>query len=303
MATGDKDLSNHVASGTETGTGSLITVICGFKPRAVWLYNVTGEAVLHWGSKMGDGKGYKGNGLATGSNSTSSVTGTAAAQTFTGESYTPAGSNASSSVSGTAAAQVFTGESYTPAGSVTGKLDLAVAAFSGTGFVTAGQVITTTDTQIMAATDTAAGMWFINTAQVTTVPVLILSNTIVNGASAVLTCQGVPPPTDAGAYKIVTLGAATFAGSAHTLAGTNGTSAVSGTAVAQAFTGNAHTLAGTNGTSAVTGTAAAQTFTGGASDQAFISSGGVTSLYNGFTIGTDTDVNVNAEVIHWVAIK
>ena len=68
MASGDMKLSNHVATGTVTGTGSNITIPCGFKPKSVWLYNVTGEAMLHWNDIMPDAYGYKGNGLATGTN-------------------------------------------------------------------------------------------------------------------------------------------------------------------------------------------------------------------------------------------
>lgn len=110
------------------------------------------------------------------------------------------------------------------AGAITvtgGAIDLATPAYSGTGYATAGQVITTTDNQTMAATNSAAGMWFVPTGLATGVPCLILSNTIVAGAPAVLTCQGIPPVTDAGAYKIVktltaATGAATAAGSAHT---------------------------------------------------------------------------------------
>jgi len=110
--------------------------------------------------------------------------------------------------------KVFETPAITPAGTNTApaftgttplrSLNLATPAFSGTGFSTAGQVITTTDNQTMSAVDTAAGMWFIPTGSPAKVPCLILSNTIVAGAPAVLTCQGVPPTTDAGTYKIVT---------------------------------------------------------------------------------------------------
>ena len=101
-----------------------------------------------------------------------------------------------------------------PAGTVTGKLELAVPAFSGTGWTTAGQVVTTTDNQTMPAVDTAAGMWLVFDSSPASPPVLILSNTIVAGAPAVLTVQGVPAVTGAGTYKIFTMGAATFTGSA-----------------------------------------------------------------------------------------
>lgn len=39
----------------------------------------------------------------------------------------------------------------------------------------------------------------------------------------------------------------------------------------------------------------------GATDIAFITSLGITPLSNGFRIGADTDVNVDAQVIHWEA--
>lgn len=221
MPSDSKKLSDHVASGIKTGTGTAISIICGFKPKAVWLFNATGVASLNWNDLMADGKGYKTPGGSAG------FTGTAAAQTFTGASS---------------------------------KLNLATPAFSGTGFATAGQVITTTDNQTMAATTTAAGMWFIANALTTTAPVLVVSNTIVAGAPAVLTVIGTAPATDAGTYKIVST-----------------------------------IPVGTNGTSAITGTATI--------DSSFISTGGITPFFNGFSIGTDTDINVNAEDIYWVAIK
>ena len=81
-----------------------------------------------------------------------------------------------------------------------GSLNLATPAFSGTGLTAAGQVVTTTDNQTMTLNQ-CAGMWLIP-ATGATPPVLILSNTAVTGAPAVLTVQGAAM-TDAGAYKIV----------------------------------------------------------------------------------------------------
>lgn len=109
---------------------------------------------------------------------------------------TPTGTNASSAVAG--------------------QLNIGTPAFAGTGYATAGQVVTTTDNQTMTENQ-CAGMWLIG-ADPTEPPVLIVSNTAVTGAPAVLTCIGVPPVTAAGAYKIVKM---------------------TGTAAAQAFTGGA----------------------------------------------------------------
>lgn len=99
----------------------------------------------------------------------------------------------------------------TPAGTNTSStnLDLATPAFSGTGLTAVGQVITTTDNQTMTLNQ-CAGMWLLS-ATGATPPNLILSNTAVTAAPAVLTVQG-SANTDAGAYQIVKSVAQTFAG-------------------------------------------------------------------------------------------
>ena len=82
-------------------------------------------------------------------------------------------------------------------------------AFTGTGFATAGQVVTTTDNQTMTLNQ-CAGMWLISATQA---PCLIISNTAVTAAPAVLTVYGAAPTTDAGTYKILR-------GASHTHGGT-----------------------------------------------------------------------------------
>lgn len=111
---------------------------------------------------------------------------------------------------GSAHTHTFTGDAPTTA---------TTEAFTGTGFATAGQVVTTTDNQTMTLNQ-CAGMWLITATQA---PCLIESNTAVTGAPAVLTVYGLAPTTDAGTYKI--LRAPTPAGSnanesAHTHSGT-----------------------------------------------------------------------------------
>jgi len=81
-----------------------------------------------------------------------------------------------------------------------GNLNLATPAFSGVGLTAAGQVMTTTDNQTMTLNQ-CAGMWLIPVTGATP-PMLILSNTAVTGAPAVLTVQGAAG-TNAGTYKIV----------------------------------------------------------------------------------------------------
>ena len=82
-------------------------------------------------------------------------------------------------------------------------------AFTGTGFATVGQVVTTTDNQTMLI-NACAGMWLISASQP---PALILSNTAVTGAPAVLTVYGLAPSTNAETYKILR-------GASHTHSGT-----------------------------------------------------------------------------------
>lgn len=111
-----------------------------------------------------------------------------------------------SPTSADAATPTFTGTASTAAEAV---------AFSGTGFATVGQVVTTSDNQTMTLNQ-CANMWLITA---THAPCLIVSNTAVSGAPAVLTVFGEAPPTTAEAYKI--LKAPTPAGSVsshtHTL--------------------------------------------------------------------------------------
>ncbi|MFH2075550.1 MAG: hypothetical protein ABIJ57_09425 [Pseudomonadota bacterium] len=103
---------------------------------------------------------------------------------------------------GTPATPTGAGASHDHAftGTSAGSLDLATPAFSGTGLTAAGQVMTTTDNQTMALNQ-CAGMWLIPVTQATP-PMLILSNTAVTGAPAVLTVQGAAA-TNAGTYKVV----------------------------------------------------------------------------------------------------
>jgi hypothetical protein len=177
-----------MAEGSVSATGSALSIICGFKPKAVSVINVTNKVELFWTDPMGNGTGWKKTGKSA--------------------------------------------------------LNLATPVFSGTGTTAAGQVITTTDNQTMTLNQ-CAGMWLIQ-ATGATPPNLILSNTAVTGAPAVLTVQG-SANTDAGTYKIVQ--------------NTSGTGAVQ------------------------------------------LSTLGITPIFNGFTIGADTDLNLVLSTLHWTAWK
>lgn len=160
------------------------------------------------------------------------------------KAYTPTGAQTSGAEaahthaialdSGASAAGASHNHAFT--GTASTGLNLATPAWSGTGLTAAGQNMTTTDTQTMTLNE-AAGMWLIP-ATGATPPMLILSNTAVTGAAAVLTVQG-SASTDAGAYKIV---------KATTPAGTNAAEAThthaSGTlADAASAAGSSHTHA------------------------------------------------------------
>lgn len=105
---------------------------------------------------------------------------------------TVSGGGAGGAVSGTSAAT-------TPAFTGTASGAAEVNAFTGTGFATAGQVVTTTDNQTMTLNQ-CAGMWLITATQP---PCLIASNTAVAGAPAVLTVYGLAPTTNVETYRIL----------------------------------------------------------------------------------------------------
>lgn len=246
-----RKLSNHVASGNVTGTGALLSVLCGFSPKAVFICNTTGKVRAEWDDCMPSAAMVK---------IVDVPAGTVAMTNHADSAGTPAQATGASNA----------------ASAVASKLNLGAPSFSGTGFVTGGQVITTSDNQTMPAVDSAAGMWFIANGLAASPPVLILSNTIVAGAPAVLTCQGVPPVTDAGTYKIVS---------------------DVGSAAAQAVTQASYSALGTHSHA---NTAA---FTGSASGMSYAVANGITPMFNGFKIGADADLNVIAEELFWVAIK
>ncbi len=108
------------------------------------------------------------------------------------------GAQTASATTGITAAGAATGGTV-PAFTGTAPITATAESFTGTGFATAGQVVTTTDNQTMTLNE-CAGMWLIAATQA---PCLVVSNTAVTGAPAVLTVYGPAPTTDAGTYKIL----------------------------------------------------------------------------------------------------
>lgn len=255
MSAAGKTGGLYITSGLEVGEASAVTVKLDFKPSVIRVLNRTTKKEYLWTPDIGQGKAWE---------SSQTGGGTAAAQIWTVGTAT--GTNGTSAVSGTG---TFTGTSA-------GSLDLATPAFSGTGYATGGQDITTTDNQTMTLNQ-CAGMWFIANALASTAPVLIVSNTAVTGAPAVLTVIGTAPATDAGTYKIV-----------KNIIPTGSVTALSGTAAAQTWT--VGTLTGTNGTSAVTATAG---------NAQAIAANGITAGSAGFILGTS--IQTTSDDLVWEA--
>jgi hypothetical protein len=53
------DAFNQAKKGTETGTGAIIPIVCGFTPSHVRLMNIDGNVSLDWTDDMAAGGGYK----------------------------------------------------------------------------------------------------------------------------------------------------------------------------------------------------------------------------------------------------
>jgi hypothetical protein len=133
---------------------------------------------------------------ATGVTAAGAATG-ATAQASTAVAADPAGT-----------APAFTGAAPTKGVSEAGIL-------TGTGFATAGQVITTTENETMSV-DQYKGCWFITASQA---PCVIVSNTAVSGAPGVFTVIGLAPTTNAEAWRVLTAPtpAGTVASHTHTV--------------------------------------------------------------------------------------
>lgn len=111
-------------------------------------------------------------------------------------------------IGGATAAGSAHGHTFTGTTPATAAAELT----NGTGFATAGQVVTTTG-NFTATLDQYANCWLISATQA---PCLILSHAAVTGAPLELTVYGAAPATDAGTFKILR---------APTPAGTNATEA------------------------------------------------------------------------------
>lgn len=109
---GTSAVTGTAAAQTFTGTNATITAT-GTNAASALTSGVTANISTFPTGAGGGGNNYLTT-IATGNTTSYAVTGTAAAQTFTGSgvSYTPAGTNASSSITATAAAQTFTGTAF-----------------------------------------------------------------------------------------------------------------------------------------------------------------------------------------------
>jgi hypothetical protein len=118
-------------------------------------------------------------------------------------------------------------------GNETASAEVSYAPQAGTGFATAGQVVTTTENKTMAENEFAY-CWF---QAATQAPALILSNTAVSGAPAVFTIYGLAPVTNAGTYRILIAPTPTGSVESHTHTGPSHTH----TGPSHTHTGPSHT--------------------------------------------------------------
>lgn len=59
MASGDTKKSSNCATGTQTMSGSAVTLVCGFKPKVVRVLNTTNKSTGQWNDLMPDAAVFK----------------------------------------------------------------------------------------------------------------------------------------------------------------------------------------------------------------------------------------------------
>lgn len=242
---------NVIATGTIIGTGAAIPVVCGFTPSEIQIINITHEVVLQYNEEMPADHGYKTLGTGAGTISSTTAVNNPSAVTV-------------SSLSGTAAAQTITVGTHESLQTITGEV---VAVNAGTGVSAA--VVGNPTAIFNSVSVTASGGGPFQAEIVATGIGVATGQVSINYTTGVMTFLIADAVTSATVDYVrrVTAG----------FAATNGTSAVTGTGsgTAAAEIQNPHT----------------HTFTGSSSDNAYITTGGITLNANGFTIGTDTDLN------------
>lgn len=332
--------SKNMASDTVEGTGSAINVLCGFKPKAVWVYNVDGECSLFWNESMADAYGYKHLSTASGSLASESshthAAGTLAnAASNLSPRYQPFHAAAKPTIALThnadpvvnlSANPLYIVEAYGIATANVGALQSNCAATASVSGSTADGTVhgtsatprfyvthnaTPSGVQIYVNESSSDRLEFVSPTSTNAyiiMPFESIANVPPGFAVAVKVYHSATAATgkplyfddngaadaqlafvDAGASG-GTIPAADVTIIGPTYAGL--TSAENGTAAAQSISG-----------STAAGSAHTHAFTGTVGDAVLLTSNGITPLFNGFTIGADTDINVAAETINWVAIK
>lgn len=276
--------NDKVATGTVEGTGSSITISCGFKPQAVFVKNVDGEAELFWNDAMNDAAGWK--------TTPGTAAGTAAAQTFTGT--IPVAEDLNVADDDNAASTGVAVYLHTKDGNTGWFEFVSPTDADGTGtlnnggntfFIFDSDTAATDGVAIYLDEDAANADERLLCVSPSGLDILVpvgggKSLRVVHDASAA--SNGVQVYFDEDAAN--TYDRLMFVSPTDT-AGTGATDDV--------YFGLPGVPAGTNGTSAVTSAAG---------NAVLISSLGVTPRGDGFDIGADTDVNVSAETINWFAI-
>lgn len=384
MAFGDRLFGINGACGTIQGTGTDIFIPLDCFPQWVEVFNTTSGAALFWNKDMPQDSGYLfagggGGGGVTGATSGGTPAGTVTAPVFTGTEGIITGNSNSSAVTGTAAAQTFSGSALgTHTHSLVSQNDTGTFAAwriyvgpVGGGPFTVGETVTggtSAGTAVVAAQGTnASGQIYLDLSAIGGVGANLVYNEVLTGGTsgATATSRSVlvgrvtpsatvhnleavsvsangitpldadfgmtvcPPNTrlrlsflatyitlenafeigaddpdgaaDLAAYNVFYETPATTAVSAGTPAGTNGTSAVTGTAAAQVLTINNFTPAGVNSIPVFSGAPLAthtHTYAGGGGG-GFITVGGISAGTSGFIIGANTSLNILGDTLNW----
>lgn len=295
----------NLAQGTVAGTGASLDVICGFRPDTVRVHNRTSLAVLDWTESMGVAAGYKlGSGGSTrsvltgsdikGSVNTDSENTDAAALPTNGSLLKSADvfSTYTSPVSSIAEPDVARNVGVFITNDSGGALDL----FEGASvFTITGTYKGAAQTEAITITSTSGNKSVANTKfryKYGAKPFdTVTSVAYTNAPAATLKLSfgigskiGLPVPL---------FGAATA--SVEKITKNAADLSPSGIVDTTNNTVNLGTLADNDDFQIV--------YKVGAAAHSFITTLGITPFFNGFTIGADTDVNVNTDTLYWTASK
>ena len=340
MADGDRKFGPHSAQGELEGTGSAITVECGFKPSCVELINVDGEVrAIHFNSMAAD-SAYKLLGISGGTigagtahshtagtlaNATSAVTAQYDVDVAAVTKPTIALTHNADPVANLAAAALYaieaSGNSITNQIFLESTTDGNASIWGETANGVAGVAascrfwVTDSDTpsgvQIYVNESSSDQLEFVSPTGADGYIIMPFEAAAggLPGAAIAVTVHHNASAADGKALYFDDNGAADAQLAFNDAGTTGGTIPAADVAIilpsyiadaaASAGQAAAQTISGSTATEA----AHTHTYTGGSGETAFITSDGITLGNNGFIIGADSDINVSAETINWIAFR